>query len=49
MPQLTRDLDILLKEKDIHIWVDYWGYDVSHDWDWWFKQTAYFLPFLLNE
>lgn len=49
MPQLTMDLDILLKEKDIHIWVDYWGYDVSHDWDWWFKQTAYFLPFLLNE
>ncbi|MFC2478896.1 MAG: hypothetical protein ACFNQG_07695, partial [Treponema socranskii subsp. buccale] len=21
--------------KDIHAWVDFWGYDVDHDWDWW--------------
>jgi esterase/lipase superfamily enzyme len=49
MPQLTRDLHQLLLEKDIHIWVDYWGYDSSHDWSWWHKQTAYFLPYLLKK
>ena len=35
--------------KDIHAWVDFWGYDVDHDWDWWKKQFAYFLPFVLRE
>ena len=39
----------VLYSKDIHAWVDFWGYDVDHDWDWWKKQFTYFLPFLLRE
>ena len=39
----------VLYSKDIHAWVDFWGYDVDHDWDWWKKQFAYFLPFILRE
>ncbi len=39
----------VLHSKDIHAWVDFWGYDVDHDWDWWKKQFAYFLPFILCE
>ena len=39
----------VLYGKDIHAWVDFWGYDVDHDWDWWKKQFAYFLPFVLRE
>ena len=35
-------------EKGIHIWVDLWGYDVNHDWPWWHKQVAYFVPKLLE-
>ena len=25
-----------------------WGYDSAHDWDWWYKQTAYHIPHLLD-
>ena len=44
----TRALQHVLLEKDIPVWVDYWGYDVNHDWPWWFKQVAYFVPKLLD-
>lgn len=43
----TRELDTVLKQKGIHAWFDYWGYDVSHDWNWWYMQTAYFMPYFL--
>ena len=39
----TRRMDTLLREKGIPAWVDYWGYDVCHDWCWWQKQLPYFL------
>lgn len=45
----TRKLDVVVKEKNIPIWVDFWGYDVSHDWDWWYRQVDYFMPKLLGE
>lgn len=38
----------ILKEKGISVWVDFWGGDVKHDWDWWFVQAAYFLPKILG-
>ena len=49
LPESTRQLDRILKAKKIDAWVDYWGYDCSHDWYWWYKQVEYFLPYLLNE
>lgn len=49
VPASTRELDAALKSKGINIWVDYWGYDCAHDWDWWFRQVDYFLPFLLED
>lgn len=48
MPDSTRELDAILKSKGIHTWVDYWGYDCVHDWDWWYKQVVYYLPYLLD-
>ena len=48
IPDSTRALDRILKEKGIPATVDYWGYDVEHDWSWWFKQVAYFVPKLLE-
>ena len=39
----------ICREKDIHAWVDFWGYDVDHDWPWWRKEIRYFLPWLLGE
>ena len=49
-----KSLDYLMKivslcrEKGIDLWVDYWGADVNHDWPWWHKQVAYFVPKLLG-
>lgn len=43
-----RFLDKTFREKGIHAWFDYWGFDVNHDWPWWKKQIRYFLPFLLE-
>ena len=44
-----RKLSEIFHRKGIDAWVDYWGYDVNHDWPWWKKQIRYFLPFLLEE
>lgn len=44
----TRRMDALLRAKDIPAWVDYWGHDVSHDWQWWRKQVVYFMDSLLT-
>ena len=34
----------VLQEKGIHAQVDFWGLDVNHDWDWWFRQCDYYVP-----
>ena len=44
-----RRLQNVFENKGIHAWCDFWGYDVAHDWPWWFKQIRYFLPILLND
>lgn len=42
----TRLLEEVLKAQNIPAWVDYWGYDVDHDWPWWRVQMPYFLGVL---
>lgn len=49
LPDSTRRMDAIFREKGINVWVDFWGYDCSHDWCWWYKQTEYFIPYLLDE
>ncbi len=49
MPDATRRLEHILKQKGIGAWVDYWGYDCSHDWYWWYRQAEYFLPWILGQ
>ena len=44
----TRRLDEVLCRKGIHARMEYWGYDVSHDWPWWFKMVEYYVPQLLG-
>lgn len=39
----------IFREKGIDGWLDFWGYDVDHDWPWWKKQMLYFLPYVLND
>ena len=48
-PDTTYRLKEILEAKGIPAWVDIWGYDVNHDWDWWYKQVAYFVPHLLHD
>ena len=33
----------ILSSKNVNAWIDIWGTDVNHDWDWWRKQIRYFL------
>lgn len=49
LPDSTRQLASILQSKGIDAWVDFWGYDCSHDWYWWYKQVEYFVPYLLGE
>lgn len=37
----------ILGRKSVPAWIDFWGYDVNHDWPWWQKQLPYFLQHLL--
>jgi esterase/lipase superfamily enzyme len=34
----------MLQEKGIRCELDLWGFDVSHDWEWWQRQLAHHLP-----
>ena len=47
MPETTRRVAEIVAEKNMGVWVDFWGHDVAHDWDWWYKQVLYFVPHLL--
>ena len=47
-PETTERLKQIFAEKDIPIWVDLWGTDVAHDWNWWYQQVAYFMPYLMG-
>ena len=46
------DLRVISEELDrlgVGAWCDFWGFDVSHDWPWWKRQIAYFLPLVLDQ
>lgn len=47
-PETTLRLRDIFAQKGINVWVDVWGNDVEHDWNWWHKQVAYFVPKLLE-
>ena len=48
MPRSPRLLETACHEKGIYPWVDIWGGDVHHDWEWWRRQLPYFLGKLLD-
>ena len=45
----TAWLDRVVREKGIRAWIDFWGFDVNHDWNWWYRQVEYFVPYLLGD
>ena len=44
----TRWLESVLRDKGIRARFEYWGYDVAHDWPWWFKMVKHYVPQLLS-
>ena len=44
----AKAMEKVLHSKKIPAWVDFWGYDVNHDWPWWRKQLPYFLKHLFG-
>ena len=44
----TRWLDTVCCRKGIHTRFEYWGYDVDHDWPWWYKMVQTYLPWFLG-
>ena len=48
-PDTTWLLKRIFEAKHIPIWVDLWGHDVNHDWNWWYKQVAYYMPYVLGQ
>ena len=40
----TRWLENVMRRKGINAQVDYWGYDVDHDWPWWYKMVEHYVP-----
>jgi esterase/lipase superfamily enzyme len=46
MIQDANHLKNILESKDIPGWIDFWGYDVNHDWPWWRRQLPYYLDHL---
>jgi len=39
----TRELKNILDSKGVSNDIEFWGYDVDHDWPWWHKQIVYYL------
>lgn len=39
----TRELKNILDSKGVPNNIEFWGYDVNHDWPWWHKQIVYYL------
>ena len=40
----TRWLEDVMRRKGINGHVEYWGYDVDHDWPWWYKMVEHYVP-----
>ncbi len=44
----TRWLDTICCQKGIGTRFEYWGYDVDHDWPWWYKMVDTYVPWFLG-
>ncbi len=43
-----RELEEVLRLKDIPVIVEYWDYDAGTGWKWWTRQLDYFIPLLIG-
>lgn len=47
MIKSTHLMQETFERLNVHAWIDYWGYDVNHDWNWWQIQFPYFVGHIL--
>ena len=47
-PDTLRWLDTQFARLGAKIECDYWGYDVNHDWPWWYKMVEHHVPRILG-
>ncbi len=43
-----RALEQAFKDRDIEATFEYWGYDVTHSWEWWQREVTEMLPVVLT-
>ena len=43
-PATTWRMKEIFEQKGIPVWVDLWGYDVCHDWPWWYSRSSTICP-----
>ncbi|MDD8049166.1 MAG: alpha/beta hydrolase-fold protein [Thomasclavelia sp.] len=48
MQRSSGTLQEILTRLGVNCWIDYWGYDVNHDWNWWKKQLPYYVGHILE-
>lgn len=44
----TRRLDSVCGRKRIPVRFEYWGFDVDHDWPWWYRMVQTYVPEFLG-
>lgn len=44
----TKIVEDSFKRLGVDAWIDFWGYDVNHDWPWWRTQIAYFMQYYVE-
>ena len=47
-PDTARWLKTQFDRLGANVLVDLWGYDVTHDWPWWYKMVEYHVPRILG-
>jgi esterase/lipase superfamily enzyme len=45
----TLKIKDILASRQVDAWIDIWGEDVNHDWDWWRRQMPYFMGHYFND
>lgn len=43
----TQKLKEVLQDKNVPASIEFWGYEVNHDWYWWKKQIRYYINYCL--
>lgn len=46
--EATKHIESIFAYKNIPAWIDYWGMDVEHEWQWWTKEINYYISSMMK-